>query len=89
MNTTAVIRQRGQITIPDQIRDFLKWLSPNSVVSITVANNEEVVIRPLLRAVTQKPDWKKIWEGLELVNTFKSGKNGSLSDFVIKDRENH
>ena len=88
MNTTVVIRQRGQITIPDQIRNFLKWLSPNSVVSITVANNEEVIIRPLLKTDKQKPDWKKIWEGLELVNSFK-GKRGSLSDFIIKDRENH
>lgn len=47
LQTTAVIRQRGQLTIPDQIRKHCQWLIPGSVVTLTAtANKEQLVIRP-------------------------------------------
>lgn len=85
IQTTAVIRQRGQLTIPDQIRDFIKWLLPNSIVSITV-NEEEMVVKPYTKAIKEKIDWKEIWERIEIADSFW-GKKGNLSQFIVEDRD--
>lgn len=47
IQATAVIRQRGQITIPEKIRKYAPWLVPGCVVNLTVfAGKKELVITP-------------------------------------------
>ncbi len=83
-----MIRQRGQLTIPDEIRELHPWLAPNSVVTISPVSAEAVVVKPFNDRADQKVDWKKIWDGIRLARSFK-GKRGNLSSFVVKDRESH
>lgn len=88
MNATTIIRQRAQITIPGQIRKHLPWIQTNQAVNVSVRGNDEIVIKP--HTNTTAIDWKKLRQQLERVRSFKGkGKPVSLSEFIVKDRENH
>jgi len=87
MNNTyiGVIRGRGQLTIPDKIRETLEWASPNSVVTIISNKPDEIVIKPHQK----KMDWDKIWEGIRKSRAIKGKGSGSLSKFIAEDRYRH
>lgn len=88
IHTTATIRDRWQITIPDEIRKLLSWAKPQSVVSVEVTARKELVIKPYM--MEQKVDWKEVWKAIHEARIISSkGKKMSLSKFVIKDREKH
>ena len=87
MNYTAVIRQRGQLTIPDQVREMLVWLRPGSVVGLEI-DEEEIKIKPYTKSKAKGYDWDKIWAGIRLCRSFK-GKRGNLSKFIAEDRYRH
>lgn len=82
----AIIRQRGQLTIPDQVRDMLVWLQEGSVVGIDI-DHEEVRIKPHSK-VTKNIDWDEFFSKVQLARSFK-GKRGNLSLIVAGDREDH
>ena len=86
MHGTAVIRDRGQLTIPEKIREVLHWSSPNSVVSVTVTSKNELVIRPF--EVKKQTDWYTIWLNIDLSRSYV-GNKGNLSSFISSDREDH
>lgn len=92
MNTTytstAIIRQRGQLTIPDELRQKLDWLTEGSVVSVSTDLTNTVKITPYTKHEEKKIDWKKLRIQIERVRSFK-GKRGNLSQFIIEDRESH
>lgn len=86
--TTAIIRQRGQLTIPDFIRAVTSWVAPGSVVSVSRNKADEIVIKP--HAVSKRDiNWDKLWRDLERVSSYEGKYKGSLSEFIIKDRQNH
>lgn len=90
LETVAVIRQRGQLTIPDEIREGYPWLESRSVVTVTPQSAEEIVIRPFKATGWGKTDWDKIWREINKVRSFKGrGRVGSLSEFLVRDRETH
>jgi len=82
---TAIIRDRGQLTIPDSIRKVVKWATPLSAVTISVVNPDEIVIKPHKSQV----DWDKIWEGIKSARAIKGKGRGSLSKFIAEDRYRH
>lgn len=84
MKAISIIRQRGQLTIPDSIRQSINWVTPLSAVSISVVKPDEIVIRPH----QTKLDWDKIWEGIRRARAIK-GERGNLSKFIAEDRLNH
>ncbi len=84
MKNVVVIRDRGQLTIPDAIRKAVHWVTPLSAVSISVVTPDEIVIKPHQSHV----DWDKIWEGIRKSRAIK-GKAGNLSKFIAEDRYNH
>lgn len=86
MTYTAVVRQRGQLTIPDQVRQMISWLQTGSVVSMEV-EDEEVRIRSHARA-KKAIDWSETWRKINLARSFK-GKRGNLSAMIAEDRESH
>lgn len=86
IQTTATIRDRWQITIPDEIRKLLEWIKPKSVVSVEVTAKKELIIKPYI--TEQKVNWKRVWEGIEQARSIKGGR-GNLSKFIIEDRERH
>lgn len=85
-SNALTIRDRGQLTIPNEIREAFTWLSVGAVVQF-VSVGEEVKVIPYKH--TQKsPNWVKIREGIELARSF-TGKRGNLSAFVARDRISH
>lgn len=89
LRATATIRQRGQLTIPDEIREQLPWLETDSIVGIEMKGLQEVVVRPFRK--TQSPSserWEKALDALKIAQSF-AGKRGRLSHFVTEDREQH
>lgn len=88
IHITAIIRDRGQITIPNKIRKRINWAQPNTVISITIPSNKKIVIEPFEKKEQKKVDWDKIWEGIKWARSIK-GKRGNLSKFIVEDRERH
>ncbi len=84
---TLVIRERGQLTIPDKIRKAFTWLQPHSVIKLFLRGNE-VILKQYQSSMTDSINWEKIWKKIRLARSFK-GKNGNLSQFIMKDREQH
>ncbi len=84
MTTISIIRERGQLTIPDSIRKKVNWVRSQSPVAITVAKSDEIVIKPYQKQV----NWEKIWEGIRRARAIK-GRRGNLSKFIAEDRYGH
>lgn len=61
MQIISIIRGRGQLTIPDSIRQIVTWVTPSSAVSITVTKPDEIVIKPHQVMI----DWKKFGKALK------------------------
>jgi len=88
IQTTAIIRDRGQLTIPNKVRKILDWMSPNSVVYIKAETTHELVIKPYEQKPESQINWVEIWKRIKRSQSFK-GKRGNLSAFIIKDRDSH
>lgn len=86
MPYTATIRQRGQLTIPDQVRGVLSWLQTGEVVGIDIDDNE-VRIRPHSK-VSRGMNWDDFLMKVQLARSF-GGKRGNLSGMIVADRESH
>ena len=85
MKTTSIIRERGQLTIPNSIRRIVNWATPMSAVSISVVKPDEIVIRP--HQYQKEVDWDKLWKQIKRVRAFKGKGRGNLSTFIMEDRE--
>ncbi len=84
--TVAIIRDRGQLTIPDGIRKQVGWASPSSVVTISVDTANTITIKP--HGEQKKVNWDTLWKMIRLVRSFK-GKSFSASKFIAEDRYRH
>jgi len=88
LQTTAIVRNRFQLTIPDLVRVGVDWVTPGSVVTVAQVKPDEIVIRPHL--IQKKTTVSDLWRRIRLVRSFKGkGKPISLSEFIVKDRETH
>lgn len=85
MNDVVIIRDRGQLTIPDAIRKAVNWVNPMSAVSISVVKPDEIVIKPHQQTI----DKDKIWELIRKSRAIKGRGTGSASEFLEKDRASH
>lgn len=85
-HTVSIIRNRGQLTIPDSIRALREWASAHSPVIITSEYPEEIVIRPHKKGF----NWDKIWKGIKKSRSLKGkGLTTSAFEFLVKDRNSH
>ncbi len=88
LQTTAIIRDRGQLTIPELMRGKSRWIGPGSVVTLVQVKADEIVIKPYNPA--KEVDWDALWKRIKRVRSFKGrGESISLSEFIVKDRESH
>ncbi len=85
MKAVSIVRDRGQLTIPDSIRKLVNWVTPQSAVSISVDKSDEIVIRPHQKHV----DWDKIWEGIRKSRAIKGKKMINATEVLQKDRQSH
>ncbi len=85
VRATAIIRQRGQLTLPENIRSVRKWVSTDSVVTVISDKPDEIVIKP--HSSQKHLDWDKLWKQIKRVRSFKGrGKPVSISSFIARDR---
>lgn len=85
MKTVSIIRDRGQLTIPDSVRRLVSWIVPQSAVTITIVKSDQILITPHQKQV----DWDKIWDGIRKSRAIK-GKNAvSAVEVLRSDRQSH
>lgn len=85
-NISALIRQRGQLTIPASIRDRFSWLQDSMAVLISVSGSDSVVIKP--HTAVFATNWSKLRRNIAKTRRF-SGRRGNLSKFIAQDRLGH
>lgn len=85
MKTVSIIRDRGQLTIPDSIRKVITWLNPMSAVTISVIKPDEIVIKPHSKIV----DKNLILENVKKSRAIKGKGSGSAVEFLEMDRRSH
>lgn len=95
LRKVGIIRQRGQFTIPDAIRETVSWLNENGIVMVTLVTPTRLEIEPIERAKGMKAegkkeaDWDVIWKRIQEARSLKGTKRpkGGLSQFIIRDRQ--
>jgi bifunctional DNA-binding transcriptional regulator/antitoxin component of YhaV-PrlF toxin-antitoxin module len=86
MKTVSIIRDRGQLTIPDSIRKAISWMNPMSAVTISVTKPDEVVIKPHAKMI----DKDQILENVKKARAIKGqGNTTSALEFIMQDRQSH
>lgn len=92
--TIAKIRGRGQLTVPQSIRESLNWSQDEVMVKIvTMEDGFRVERLPISHPQNPqkkltKGEWDKIYKDMEKIS--KSGKqNIKLTDFLRHDRDTH
>lgn len=85
MKAVSIIRERGQLTIPDSIRKIVHWITPMSAVTISVIKPDEIILRPHSRPY----DKEKIWENIRKSRAIKAKNAVSALEILQRDRENH
>ena len=85
MKSVSIIRDRGQLTIPDSIRKIAKWANPMSAVSISVASSNEIRIRPHEKPV----DWDSLLDGIKRARSIHGSGKKSAIEFIQEDRLSH
>ena len=81
----SIIRDRGQLTIPDSIRRVVSWITPMSAVSISVIKPDEIVIKPHQK----QGNWDQVWENIRKSRAISGRGNLSAADFLEQDRRSH
>lgn len=85
MKIVSIIRDRGQLTIPNSVRRLVSWIAPQSAITITIVKSDQILITPHQKQV----DWDKIWDGIRKSRAIK-GKNAiSASEVLQSDRQSH
>lgn len=85
MKTVGIIRERGQLTIPDSIRSIIRWVAPMSAVTISVVKPDEIVIKPHTQHISKDQIWEKINKSRAII-----GRGGlSALKFLRTDRASH
>ena len=88
------IRERGQLTVPAEIRQALSWPEEELVVKVeTTTSGFKVERLPMshpqnpIRKLS-KQEGNKIWEDMKRIS--KLGKRGvTLGEFLRRDRDTH
>ena len=83
--TTATIRQRGQLTIPETARNFFEWLNMDKIVTIQLSS-DAMTIRPYVKTVSNDARWKRANELMQIAHSFTGG-TGNGSGLIAQDRE--
>lgn len=85
MKTVSIVRDRGQLTIPDSIRRVVTWITPMSAVTISVIKPDEIIIKPHQKQV----NWDEIWESIRKSRAILGKGNLSATEFLELDRKSH
>ncbi len=84
MTTVGIIRERGQLTLPESIRKLTRWTGTSSVVSITIEKPDEIIITP--HQAAKEAEWEKLFELIKKSRDIKGKPTTSASEFITRDR---
>lgn len=84
MQKISIIRDRNQLTIPEEAKKELSWIAPGVPVNVFTAD-DSLIIKPHYEE--RKPEWEKILRTMRKIS--KKGRRISLSEFVVRDRLRH
>lgn len=94
IQTISKVRERGQLTVPQEIREALNWPENEIMVKIvTIQDGFRVEKLPISHPAhpkkkLTKKEWDEIWKTFEKFS--KSGRQDvKLTDFLRKDRDTH
>lgn len=85
MKTVSIIRDRGQLTIPDSIRKLISWVNPLSAVTISLIKPDEIVIKPHQTPI----DWDQLWKKIHKSRSISGKGHASAIQTLIQDRSSH
>ncbi len=92
--TISKIRERGQLTVPQQIRQALNWPEDQMMVKVTtIEDGFRVEKLPVShpqnpKKELTKKEWDKIYK--DMATFSKTGRQDiKLTDFLRKDRDTH
>lgn len=92
--TISKIRERGQLTVPQEIRQALNWSDDELIVKVTTIQDGFRVERlPVShpqhpKKKLTKKQWGQIWKAFERIS--RSGRQDvKLTEFLRKDRDSH
>lgn len=85
MKYISIIRNRGQLTIPDPIRKIAGWTSNSSAVELTMDRIDQITVNPFHSSKEQ--EWDKIIELINKAREIKGRCSESGFDFIKRDRE--
>lgn len=84
--TTRLVQERGQVTIPQAIRNVASWIAPSLPVSISLEEPDQISIEP---HQSRKVDWDLLWREIEASRRLRGRGKSSLSAFIAADRHRH
>lgn len=87
MKTVGIIRDRGQLTIPESVRKLARWTGTSSVVSISVEKPDEITITP--HHAAKEIEWDKLFDGIKKAREIKGKGTISASEFIAKERTSY
>lgn len=85
MQVTSIIRDRGQLTIPDSIRRMVNWVTPLSAVNISVIKPDQIIITPHQNYI----DWDSIWNNIKKSRAIRGKGHTDAAGFLELDRNSH
>lgn len=85
MKTVSIIRDRGQLTIPDSVRRLVPWANPLSAVTIAVTKPNEIVIKPHQPIV----DWNGLWQNIQQSRNVTGNSKKNALEILETDRASH
>lgn len=92
--TISKVRERGQLTVPQAVREALNWPEDEVMVKVTtIQDGFRVEKLPIShpqhpKKKLTKRQWDEIWQDFERFS--KSGRQDvKLTDFLRKDRDTH
>ncbi len=84
MRTVAIIRDRGQLTIPEPVRKIAGWANSSSVVAISIENPQEIVLSP--HQALRKVDLENLHQMIKKSRAIKGKGDMSAHAFLLKER---
>lgn len=85
MKKTILIRDREQLTIPDNIRKRVSWIYPMSAITISLVNDSEIILTPMERKI----NWLELWSMIKKSREIEGSGRVKTSDFLTIDRNSH
>lgn len=58
----GIVRDRGQLTIPSEIRQVNKWVAKDTPVNMYAIDSETIVIKPVASSKSQQKLDKKVFK---------------------------